>query len=148
MWQRQTLDIDKTTNSQKTPNTPHLQKGYLLLFLWQLRHNERDGVWNHRRFHCLLNYRFRRSPRKNQNSASLVFVQGIHRSPVTQKKSIWWRHHVFFFMMNDRAVKKVDCNFEIGPISIRFKSSVVMIHLIRLTMWYTSCLNDAVFFSV
>ena len=30
----------------------------------QLRHNERGGVSNHRRLHCLLNYCFRRTSRK------------------------------------------------------------------------------------
>ena len=40
--------------------------------------------------------------RKHQNSASLVFMQGIHRWPVfpaqkasnAENVSIWWRHHV------------------------------------------------------
>ena len=34
--------------------------------------------------------------RKHQSSASLVFVRGIHRGPVSNAEnvSIWWRHHV------------------------------------------------------
>ena len=33
--------------------------------------------------------------RKHQSSASLAFVQGIHRWPVNPEEnvSIWWRHH-------------------------------------------------------
>ena len=37
--------------------------------------------------------------RKHQSSASLAFVQGIHREPVNsphkrpENVSIWWRHH-------------------------------------------------------
>ena len=36
----------------------------------QWRHNERDGVSNHRRIDCLLNPLFRRRSKKNQSSAS------------------------------------------------------------------------------
>ena len=39
--------------------------------------NERNGVSNRRRLDCLLNRLFRR--RKNERSASLAFVMGIHR---------------------------------------------------------------------
>ena len=41
----------------------------------QWRHNGRDGVSNHQRLDCLLK-------EKNQNSALLAFVRGIHRWPV------------------------------------------------------------------
>ena len=43
------------------------------------RHNECDGVSNHRR---LLIRLYRRKSKKNQSSASLAFVRGIHRWPV------------------------------------------------------------------
>ena len=46
------------------------------------RHNERDGVWNQRRLHCLLIFFFRRKSKKTSNSASVAFVRGIHRWPV------------------------------------------------------------------
>ena len=50
----------------------------------QWRHNERDGVSNHRRLECLLNRLFRRrsDQRKHQSSVSLAFVTWIHRWPV------------------------------------------------------------------
>ena len=48
----------------------------------QWRHNERDGVSNHRRQECVLNRLFRADQRKHQSSASLAFVKGIHRWPV------------------------------------------------------------------
>ena len=59
----------------------------------QWRHNERDGVSNHRRQECVLNHLFRAYQRKHQSSASLVFVRGIHcwlvnspyKGPVTRK---------------------------------------------------------------
>ena len=60
--------------------------------LWTLqrRHNERDGVSNHRRFHCLLNRLFRR----RSNKTSKLRVTGLcegwpvdspHKGPVTSK---------------------------------------------------------------
>ena len=53
-----------------------------LAFLW--RHNGRDGVPYHQPHDCLINQSFRRrsDQRKHQSSASLAFVQGIHRWPV------------------------------------------------------------------
>ena len=48
----------------------------------QWRHNERYGVSNHRRLDCLLNLLFKHRSKKNQSSASLAFVRGIHRWPV------------------------------------------------------------------
>ena len=65
------------------------------------RHNERDGVLNHRRLDCLLHG-------KHQSSASPAFVRGIrqwlvnskHKGPVTRKlfpfddeisRITWWR---------------------------------------------------------
>ena len=47
----------------------------------QWRHNERDGVSNHQPHDCLINPLFRHRSRKHQNSASLAYVRGIHRSP-------------------------------------------------------------------
>ena len=67
------------------------------------RHNEHDGVSNHQPIDCLLNCLFRRKSTKHQSSASLAFVRGIHRSPVTQRASnaeivsIWWCHHDIIF---------------------------------------------------
>ena len=66
------------------------------------RHNGHDGVSNHQPHHCLLNRLFGCRSKKNQSSASLAFVRGIHRGPVNsphkwpvsaENVSIWWRHH-------------------------------------------------------
>ena len=48
----------------------------------QCRHNEHDGVSNHRRLDCLINRLFRHINEKRQSCASLAFVRGIQRSPV------------------------------------------------------------------
>ena len=48
----------------------------------QWRHNGHDSVSNHQPHDCLLNRLFRRRSKKNQSSASLAFVRGIHRRPV------------------------------------------------------------------
>ena len=53
--------------------------------LWnalQWRHNERDGVSNHRAHHSLLTVFSGADQRKHQSSASLAFVRGIHWWPV------------------------------------------------------------------
>ena len=77
--------------------------GYIYLSSLQGRHNERDGVSNHRRSHCLLHCWFKRKSKKT----SKVRVTGlcVGNAPVTgefpapQKASneenvfIWWRHH-------------------------------------------------------
>ena len=47
----------------------------------QWRHNERDGVSNHRRLDCLLYGFSGADQRKHQSSASLAYVRGIHRWP-------------------------------------------------------------------
>ena len=48
----------------------------------QWRHNERDGVSNHRHLDCLFSRLFRRGSKKHQSTAWLAFVRGIHRWPV------------------------------------------------------------------
>ena len=68
------------------------------------RHNEHDGVSNHRRFGSLLNRLFRRGSKKT----SKLRVTGLYEgnSPVTgefpaqrasnaEHVSIWWRHQVY-----------------------------------------------------
>ena len=67
----------------------------------QWRHNEHDGVSNQHPYDYLLNRYSGADQRYHQNSASLAFVTGIHRSPVNsphknnnaEKVCIWWRHH-------------------------------------------------------
>ena len=69
----------------------------------QWRHNERDGVSNHQRLHCLPNFWFRRRSKK----ALKLRVTGLcaGNSPVTgefpaqkvsnaENVSTWWRHHL------------------------------------------------------
>ena len=58
--------------------SPHCRAAISL----QWRHNGRDSVSNHQPHECLLNCLFRRRFKKNQSSASLAFVRGIHRWPV------------------------------------------------------------------
>ena len=48
----------------------------------QWRHNEPAGVSNHQPHDCLLNRHSGADRRKDQSSASLAFVRGIHRWPV------------------------------------------------------------------
>ena len=59
----------------------------------QWRHNERDGVSNHRRLDCSLRLLFRRISRKHQSSVPLAFVRGIHQWLVNSphKGTVTWR---------------------------------------------------------
>ena len=73
----------------------------------QWHHNESDGVSNQQPHDCLLNRSFRRRSLKQQSSASLAFVRGIHGWPVNsphkgpEHVSIWWRHHVMIKYKHD-----------------------------------------------
>ena len=68
----------------------------------QWRHNERDGVSNHKPHHCLLKRLFRRRSKKTSKLCVTGLCEG--NSPVTgefpaqrasnaENVSIWWRHH-------------------------------------------------------
>ena len=59
-----------------------IRKPWYLLITLQGRHNERDGLSNHRCLDCLLNRLFRRRLKKHQSSTSLAPLRGIHRWPV------------------------------------------------------------------
>ena len=61
-----------------------LYKAWLWYVLMSLQwcHNGRNSVSNHQPHDCLLNGLFRRRSKKNESSASLAFVRGIHRGPV------------------------------------------------------------------
>ena len=84
-------------------------------YSWQLRHNEGDGVWNHRRLHCLFNCWFRCRSKKT----SKLRVTGLcaRNSPVTgefpahrarnaENISIWWRHYV----LNSSVAEAFQCD--------------------------------------
>ena len=70
--------------------------------LLQWRHNEHDGISNHRRPDSLLNHLFRYRWKKTSTlcvTGTLwgeSFVRGIHWSPVSNAENafIWWRHHI------------------------------------------------------
>ena len=65
--------------------TLHYMHNFIERGALQWRHNEHDGVSNHRCLDCLLN----RSSDVHQSSTSLVFVRGPvdfpHKGPVTRK---------------------------------------------------------------
>ena len=53
----------------------------LIMASLQWRHNEREGISDHRRLDCLHNRLFRRRLKKHQSSTSVASVRGIHRWP-------------------------------------------------------------------
>ena len=66
---------------------------FVLLWLYQWRHNKRDGVSNHRRLDCLLNRLFKHISKKTPNLRvtglcernSPVTGDSTHKGPVTRK---------------------------------------------------------------
>ena len=102
--------FDRTGNTTWPQNT-----SLMFLIMWrycsnpislpvslQWRYNERNGVSNHRRFHCLLNCWFRHRSKKTSKLRVTGLCAG--NSPVTgefpaqrasnaENVSIWWRHH-------------------------------------------------------
>ena len=99
------LDINDLPVSIVTiPDTArsYTVRGVINLSALQWRHNERDGVSNHLRLHCLLICWFRSNSKKTSKLRVTGLCEG--NSPVTgvfpaQKASnaenayIWWRHH-------------------------------------------------------
>ena len=66
------------------------------------RHNERDGVSNHRRFDCLPNRLFRHRSKKTSKFHVTSLCEGNPPATVgfrskrvnnVENSSIWWRHH-------------------------------------------------------
>ena len=71
----------------------------------QSRHNENDGVPNHRYLHCLPNCWFRRTPKKTSKfrvtglSAGNSPVTGefpVQKTSNAENASNWWRHHITY----------------------------------------------------
>ena len=69
----------------------------------QWRHNERNGVSNHRRYDCLLNRLFRRRSKKTSKLRVTGLCEGnppvtrgfpSQRASNVENVSIWWRQHV------------------------------------------------------
>ena len=108
----------------------------------QWRHNERDGVSNHRRLHCLLNCWFRHRSKK----ISKLRVTGLAgNSPVTgeflaqkssnaENVSIWWRHHDILSCTSECAPMEPD---GLNVIS----NSVCQQLLVKCVMWMLSSYN-------
>ena len=70
----------KMSSAKQRPFCPRRDR--LIAKPLQWHHNGHDGVSNHQPHDCLLNRYSGADQRKHQSSASLAFVQGIHRWPV------------------------------------------------------------------
>ena len=78
----------------------------------QWRHNERDGVSNHRYLDCFLNRLLAAYQRKHQSSASLDFVRGIQRWPVDSLHKMFPFEDVIMcvYDMDNYLHKTMECN--------------------------------------
>ena len=127
-------------------NAPLVSQGCFMSLQW--RHNERDGVSNHRRHDCLLECLFRCRSKK----ASKLRVSGLceGNSPMagefpaqrvsnTKNVSIWWRHHVFS-CRNSNFSQLAFCDDNFWRIQhteclSRFKSQSYQKHWLQITAW-------------
>ena len=85
--------------------TSNMQGPYHSQWALHWRHNERDGVSNHRRLHCLLNCWFWHRLKKTSKlhgtghcAVNLPVTGELIAQKVSNAKnvSIWWRHHEEF----------------------------------------------------
>ena len=88
------------------PSLKHAHNSWYLLYMLyslQWRHNERDGVSNHRGFDCLLRRLFRRTSKKTSKLCVTGLCEGnppvnggfpLPGASNAEIVSIWWRHHV------------------------------------------------------
>ena len=72
-------------------------------------HNEHDGVSNHQPRDCLLNRLFRHRSKKTPRLRVTGLCEGnspgtgefpAQRDSNTENISIWWRHHILFYMVS------------------------------------------------
>ena len=89
----------------------------------QWRHNGPDGVLNHQSHDCLFNCLFRRRSRKHQSSASLAFVQGIHRWPVNSPHK--WPVTRKMFPLDDVIMSPISTGMSITPCSFEKETEIV-----------------------
>ena len=88
----------------------------------QWRHNERNGLSNHRCLHCLLNCCFRLRSKKTSKFCVTGFCTGnslvtgefpAQKASNTENISIWWCHNVVscLWMINHIRKYSIPCNY-------------------------------------
>ena len=66
----------------------------------QWRHNEHNGVSNHKPHDCLINCLLRRRSKKTSRFRVTVLCEGnLQRVSNVENVSIWWRHHILYSVM-------------------------------------------------
>ena len=121
----------------------------------QWRHDERDGISNHRRLHCLLSRLFRRRSKKTSKFRAAVLCKG--NSLVTGQfpsqrgsnaENVWWRHHEFQHKdLYGRSTPYVDHRFNSCNFIERHNSSWLLLgrSTIAYTFNNTNCLMSFLF---
>ena len=118
-----------------TPKDPMAARitGSLLGTTLHRRHNERDGVSNHRRLDCLFDHLFRRRSKKTSKLCITGLCEG--NSPVTgefpsqrasnaENISIWCRHHENRNYWYRRGVLFHEMLSECSPVEICFNERI------------------------
>ena len=97
-------------SKDKTTNLPCTRQILLILLALQWRHNEGDGISNHRRFHCLLNCWFRRRSKKTSKPRVTGLCEGnssvtgefpAQKGSNAENTSNWWHHHEITRRLHD-----------------------------------------------
>ena len=119
-WRHEiTGEVHKSTRKAQLK---HDARGTRIIVPLRWRHNQHNGVPNHRRLDCLLGRLFKRRSKKTSKLRVTGLCEG--NSPVTgefpaqrasnaENVSIWWRHHVLVWFSKGHFHILYD--FLIGP---------------------------------
>ena len=108
-------------------------------------HNERSGVWNHRRLDCLLNC----LPGRRSKKTSKLHVTGLcEGNPLVtsefpaqmasnvENASIWWRHHVVETWLHDRVpggrlnIKMLSYQYKVPMSKVRWSHECLIFNMV------------------
>ena len=108
---------------------------FVLKIELQWRHNGREGVSNHQRYHCLFNRIFRRRSKNNQSPASLASVGGIHRWPVNSTHKWPVTQEMFPFDDGIMDILTVNVQFGIQPTLFSVATFVFCLNSMACFVW-------------
>ena len=108
----------------------------------QWRHNERDGISNHRRLHCWFNCWFRCRSEKTSKHRGNGLCEGnspmagefpAQRASNAENVSIWWRHYVLIILQI--LLFEQECTQHVVAFESRPRLGEVIVHSTQLSNW-------------